>query len=193
MEILVVVRLCCNCTYGEARWGGFEFGCRWGAMLRGCWLGAGCPCWGRGSCIVLCSLKLGASLFQALLNHLGSGTWGHALAFAAGQGLVPAVGRRGTGAGGGGIPSAWAVPRRMAMGSGLRLLDGGWEHRGAGTPVFLWLGRRSSGHPCLLVPGPMLPACGFQAGGTVPARSPTLLALCQDSPSRGSPVLCVCP
>lgn len=33
------------------------------------------------------------------------------------------------------------------MGRGPRLLDGGWEHRGAGTPVFLWLGRRSSGHP----------------------------------------------
>lgn len=35
---------------------------------------------------MFCSLKLGTSLFQALLNHLGSGIHGHALAFPVGRG-----------------------------------------------------------------------------------------------------------
>lgn len=49
MEILVIVRLCCNCTYGEGlgavgRWlGVFHLPC-WGCFT--CRGGAGrCPCW----------------------------------------------------------------------------------------------------------------------------------------------------
>lgn len=93
MEILVVVRLCCNCTYGEVGWCSSEFGCWWGAMLLGTLAWGRLSLHGGGGCVVLCSLKLGVSLFQALLNHLGSGTCSHALAFPAGQGLVLVAGR----------------------------------------------------------------------------------------------------
>lgn len=78
-------------------------------VRRGGWLrirvllgsdAAGTPAWSRlsllgdrGCCVVLCSLKLGASLFQALLNHLSSGTRGHALPFPSEQELVLAAGQ----------------------------------------------------------------------------------------------------
>lgn len=73
--------------------------------------------------------------------------------------------------GGWGEPLCLGCAAGMAIGRGPRLLAGGCEHRGAGMPVFPWLGRRGTGHPCLLVPGPVLLVCGFQAGRTVPARS----------------------
>lgn len=78
-------------------------------VRRGGWLrirvllgsdAAGTLAWSRlsllgdgGCCVVLCSLKLGASLFQALLNHLSSGTRGHALPFPSEQELVLAAGQ----------------------------------------------------------------------------------------------------
>jgi len=137
--------------------------------------GAGCPCWGGGGCVVLCSLKLGASLFQTLLNHLGSGTRGHALAFPAGQGLVPAAGQRRAGTAGG--PPARAVP---------------WGWREGGVPVCLLeavsiagLERPSLGGwggEVLSIPGSVLPACGSRAGGTVLVRSLALLACAGTAP-----------
>lgn len=65
MEILVIIRLCCNCTYGEG----------W----RGLWCGgsvspaAGPTSLRDGGGFVLCSLKLGASLFWAV-DPPGSGS-----------------------------------------------------------------------------------------------------------------------
>lgn len=67
MEILVIIRLCCNCTYGEG----------W----RGLWCGgsvspaAGPTSLRDGGGFVLCSLKLGASLFWALSIRLALATW----------------------------------------------------------------------------------------------------------------------
>lgn len=46
MEILIIVRLCCNCTYGEVGGVALNLGAGRGAMLQGHWPGAGCPCWG---------------------------------------------------------------------------------------------------------------------------------------------------
>lgn len=63
---------------------------------------------GGGGCVVLCRLKLGASLFQARLNHLGSGTRSHALAGPAGQGLLPVMGQKELEwAGGPPLPCGW--------------------------------------------------------------------------------------
>lgn len=36
MEILIILRLCCNCTYGEARGAAPNGGASGGAVLRGC-------------------------------------------------------------------------------------------------------------------------------------------------------------
>lgn len=72
------------------------------------------------------------------------------------------------------------------MGKGPCLLTGGCEHRGAGTLVSRQLGRRGAGHPCLLVPGPMLPTCGSWAGGTVLMGSPVLLPCAGTAPARAA-------
>lgn len=79
------------------------------------------------------------------------------------------------------------------MGKGPRLLTGGGEHRRAGTLVSRQLGRRGAGHPCLLVPGPMLPMCGSRAGGTVLMGSPVLLPCAGTAPARAAQLFaCAC-
>lgn len=98
-----------------------------------------------GGCVVLCRVKLGASLFQARLNHPGSGTRSHALA---GLGLVPGMGHKERGWAGGSWAGGPSLP-------GLCPVDGDGE----GSP-FTWgwnvhlsmAGRRGTGHPCLLLP-----------------------------------------
>lgn len=134
MEILIVVRLCCNCTYGEVGGCGCEFGCRSGSDAAGALARGWLSLLGVGGYVVLCSLKLGASLFQALLNHLGSGTWGHAFAFPAGQGVVLVAGQQWAGVGKG-TPLCLGCAAGKAMGRGPRLLARGCECGGAGTSV----------------------------------------------------------
>lgn len=134
---------------------------------------------GGGGCVVLCRVKLGASLFQARLNHPGSGTRSHALA---GLGLVTVtgMGHKELGWAGGSWAGGSSLP-------GLCHVDGDGE----GSP-FTWgwnvhlsmAGRRGTGHPCPLLPvGPRL--AGLCAQGARAALS------CWDNPSRGSLELCV--
>lgn len=56
----------------------------WGAGRERC--RGVCAAGGVEAAVVLCRMKLGASLFQARLNHLGSGTRSHALAVPSGHG-----------------------------------------------------------------------------------------------------------
>lgn len=83
---------------------------------------------------MLRSLKLGASLFQALLNHLGSSTCGHAFAFPAGQGLVLVAGQQWAEMGRG-TPLCLGCAAGVAMGRGPHLLARGCECGGAGMSV----------------------------------------------------------
>lgn len=122
---------------------------------------------------MLCRLKLGASLFQARLNHLGSGTRSHALAVPAGQGLVPVMGQKELGWAGG----SWAGGPPLP---GLGRVGGGGERSPFAPASWGWnvhpsvAGRRGTGHPCLLLPvGPRLAglcAQGARCSSLVPGQ-----------------------
>ena len=184
MEILVVVRLCCNCTYGEARGAVPNSGARRGAMLRGCW-----P---RG----WLSLLGGGRLRRALQPEVGSvfvpdsieSSWlWHTRPRARFPRRAGARAGSGTAKGwdGGGTPCPGCAVG-MAGGRGPRLLARGCEHRGAGTPISRRLGSRGAEHPWLRAACVWVPGWWDRAG-----EEPGASRLCWDSPSRRSPGLCV--
>ena len=116
MEILVIIRLCCNCTYGEG----------W----RGLWCGGSVSpaemltSLRDGGGFVLCNLKLGSSLFRALLNRLAPAEWPCAHL---------AHGAR-VGGGDGERAAQWGSAERLLWGGVLLLLVGCCEHLEAAMP-----------------------------------------------------------
>lgn len=183
MEILVIVRLCCNCTYGEVGVGSV-------ASNSGA---GGERCCGDAS-LGLAVLAKGWRLRRALQPEVGSVFVPGSIESSWLRHMQPRA-RVPHGAGGScrrrdseGLgwaargPLCLGCAAGMAIGRGPRLLAGGCDHRGVGAAVSPWLGRRGTGHPCRLVPGPILLACGSWAGRTVPARSPAFLPCAGTSP-----------